>query len=239
MIAVLLGLAAAVCNWLYLNKLASAERKISFIGINAPVNAGEALLESHFVKVDIPQSAVGNLDQVAPLWNLKSTVSGQTTNRSFRGGELVLLQDLKTPGSRDLSDKIGDDEVALWIPIDSRTFNSMRVNPGDEISFLLPRTGSSGAVPTPVPTPEGSSSQTGVNDFVGPFRILEIGSRTGRPEIQKASGSRPSNENVIAIVSKFTGGRLDARAERITEYLRAAKSQGLQVILHPKKKSTT
>ena len=71
---------------------------------------------------------------------------------------------------------------------------------------------------------------------MGTFRILELGNRTGRPEVQKAAGARQANENVIAIVAKFKGGHLDANAERVTEYMRATKSQGLQVILHPKKK---
>lgn len=231
-----LGLAGAVCNWFYLERLAGKEAKVSFIGIkaDAQINVGDTLLESHLVKVDIPRSAVGNLDQVAPLWSLKSTVAGQATSRSFRGGELVLQQDLRTPGAKDLNDKLGRDEVAIWIPIDTRTFNSMRVNPDDEVSFLLPNS----AVGGPSPTPAGGQSSGSVrSDIVGTFRILELGNRTGRPEVQKAAGSRQANENVIAIVAKFTGGRLDEKAERVTEYMRATKSQGLQVILHPKKKA--
>jgi hypothetical protein len=230
-----LGLAGAVCNWFYLERLAGKEAKVSFIGIkaDAQINVGDTLLDSHLVKVDIPRSAVGNLDQVAPLWGLKSTVAGQATSRSYRGGELVLQQDLRTPGAKDLNDKLGKDEVAVWIPIDARTFNSMRVNPDDEVSFILPRSGVGG----PSPTPLGGQPNAAANsDIVGPFRILELGNRTGRPEVQKAAGSRQANENVIAIVSKFTGGRLESKAERVTEYMRATKSQGLQVLLHPKKK---
>lgn len=230
-----LGLAGAVCNWFYLERLAGKEAKVSFIGIkaDAQVNIGDPLLDSHLVKVDIPKSAVGNLDQVAPLWGLKSTVAGQTTSRSYRGGELVLMQDLRTPGAKDLNDKLGKEEVAVWLPIDSRTFNSMRVNPDDEVTFVLPRVGMGGASPTPISNQGGGAAN---NDYVGPFRILELGSRTGRPEVQKAAGSRQGNENVLAIVAKFTGGHLEPKAERVVEYLRASKSQGLQVILHPKKK---
>ena len=229
-----LGLAAAVCNWLYMNRLAGAEAKESFIGIKTPINIGETILDAHLVKIDLPRSAMGNLDQVAPKWGLKSTVTGQTTSRSYRGGELVPLQDLRTPGAKDLNQKLGRDEVALWIPIDSRTFNSMRVNPDDEISFLLPRSGVSSYSPTPVPNPSKDAMS---NEIVGTFRILELGNRTGRPEVQRAAGMRQSNENVIAIVAKFAEGRLDAKAERVIDYMRLSKSQGLQVILHPPKKA--
>ena len=230
-----LGLAGAVCNWFYLERLAGKESKVSFIGIraDAQINVGDTLLDSHLVKVDIPQSAVGNLDQVAPHWSDRPLVVGWPSNRSYRGGELVLQQDIRTPGAKDLNDKLGRDEVAIWIPIDTRTFNSMRVNPDDEVSFLLPNSALGGPSPTPLGGQPGASA---ANDIVGTFRILELGSRTGRPEVQKAAGGRQANENVIAIVAKFTGGRLDAKAERVTEYMRATKSQGLQVILHPKKK---
>jgi hypothetical protein len=230
-----LGLAGAVCNWFYLERLAGREAKVSFIGIkaDAQINVGDTLLDSHLVKVDIPRSAVGNLDQVAPHWSDRPLVVGWPSNRSYRGGELVLQQDIRTPGAKDLNDKLGKDEVAVWIPVDTRTFNSMRVNPDDEVSFILPNSAIGGASPTPV---DGQLPGSSNSEIVGTFRILELGNRTGRPEVQKAAGSRQANENVIAIVAKFAGGRLDAKSERVTEYMRSTKSQGLQVILHPKKR---
>lgn len=230
-----LGLAGAVCNWFYLERLAGREAKVSFIGVkaDAQINIGDTLLDSHLIKVDIPRSAVGNLDQVAPHWSDCPLVVGWPSNRSYRGGELVLQQDIRTPGAKDLNDKLGKDEVAIWIPIDTRTFNSMRVNPDDEVSFLLPRSALGGSSPTPI---GGQPNASANSDIVGTFRILELGSRTGRPEVQKAAGTRQANENVIAIVAKFPGGRLDEKAARVTEYMRSTKSQGLQVILHPKKK---
>lgn len=230
-----LGLAGAVCNWFYLERLAGKEAKVSFIGIraDAQINVGDALQDSHLVKVDISKSAIGNLDSVAPRWEFKSTVVGQATSRSYRGGELVLQQDLSTPGAKDLNDKLDKEEVVIWIPIDSRTFNSMRVNPGDEVSFLLPNSALGGPSPTPVGGQSGGSPN---GDIVGPFRILELGNRTGRPEVQKAAGGRQGNENVIAIAAKFPAGNFDAKAKRVTDYMSVTKSQGLQVILHPKKK---
>lgn len=230
-----LGLAGAVCNWFYLDRLAGKAAKVSFIGIraDAQINVGDTLLDSHLVKIDIPGNAVGNLDQVAPHWKDLPLVAGWPSNRSYRGGELVLQQDIRTPGAKDLNDKLGQDEVAVWIPIDTRTFNSMRVNPDDEVSFILPRSAVGGSSPTPIGGPPNASANS---DIVGTFRILELGSRTGRPEVQKAAGTRQANENVIAIVAKFAEGRLDLKAERVTEYMRSTKSQGLQVILHPKKK---
>jgi Flp pilus assembly protein CpaB len=230
-----LGLTGAVCNWLYLERLAGHEARVSFIAIkaDAQINIGDTLREDQLVKIDIPRSAVGNLEQVAPRWTEIKLVAGWPSNRSYRGGELVLQQDIRTPAAKDLNEKIGKGEVALWIPVDMRTFNSSRVNPDDEVSFLLPREASQS--PTPIgenPSPPVNST----NEIVGPFRILEIGNRTGRPEVQRAAGTRQMIDSSITIVAKLESGHLDAKAERITEYIRSTKSQGLQVILHPKKK---
>ena len=232
-----LGLAGAVCNWLYLERLAGKEARVSFIGIKSEmqINVGDVLREDQLVKINIPQSAVGNLEQVAPLWSDLKLVVGMPSTRSYRGGELVLQQDIRTPGSKDLNEKIGKTEVAIWIPVDTRTFNSSRVNPDDEVSFILPRVAAEIAAPiaendaAPATPPVTYSTE-----IVGPFRILEIGNRTGRPEVQRASGARQSIDSSITIVAKLENGHLDAKSERITEYMRSTKSQGLQVMLHPK-----
>jgi hypothetical protein len=229
-----LGLAGAVCNWMYLERLAGREARVSFIAIKADqqINVGDILREDHLVRIDIPRSAAGNLDQVAPHWSDLKLVVGWPSNRSYRGGELVLEQDIRTPGAKDLNEKIGKNEVAIWIPIDLRTFNSARVNPDDEVSFILPRAGG-GLVGAPggEETPTVASANS---EIVGPFRILEIGNRTGRPEVQRASGVRQTIDSSITIVAKLENGHLDAKTERVTEYMRTSKSQGLQVMLHPK-----
>lgn len=233
-----LGLAGAVCNWMYLERLAGKTERVSFIGIrsDAQINIGDVLRQDQLVKVDIPRSAIGNLEQVAPKWSDLELVLNTPSTRSFRGGELVLQQDILTPAAKDLNEKLGKDEVAIWIPVDMRTFNSSRVNPDDEVSFVLPRAGGS-MIPfgmnenlAQLPTPPVLSN----SEIVGPFRILEIGNRTGRPEVQRASGVRQTIDSSITVVAKLENGHLDARSERITEYMRSSKSQGLQVILHPK-----
>ena len=230
-----LGLAGAICNWMYLERLAGKEARVSFIAIKADqqINIGDILRDDHLVKIDIPRSSVGNLEQVAPRWGDLKLVVGWPSTRSYRGGELVLHQDIRTPGSKDLNEKLGKSEVALWIPVDMRTFNSARVNPDDEVSFILPRTG--GPTMAPGAGDEVAAPNAFANsDIVGPFRILEIGNRTGRPEVQRASGARQTVDSSITIVAKLENGHLDSKTERVTEYMRGTKSQGLQVILHPK-----
>lgn len=228
-----LGIAGAICNWLYLNRLASNEARVSFIAIKADsqVNVGDILREDQMVPIEIPSSAVGNLPQVAPRWRERSLVIGWPSNRSYRGGELILHQDVQTPAAKDLNEKISKNEVALWIPVDMRTFNSARVNPDDEVSFILPR---NAGAPTAVVGENETAPVSSTHEIVGPFRILEIGNRTGRPEVQRASGVRQTVDSSITIVARLENGQLDAKTERITDYMRSSKAQGLQVILHPK-----
>jgi len=237
-VAVGLGLIGALCNWFYLDRLAGKEAKEQFIGIKAGVqlNSGDPIKEEHLISVGIPRSNLGNLDQVAPRWSVRGAVIGLVTARTFRGGEIVLHDDLATPGQRDLSEKLGPDEVAMWLPVDPRSFSSARVNPDDEVMFIAPRTGTDSPTPIAESTPVGVPSGSGTSEVIGPFRILEIGTRTGRPEIQKAAGLRSGNESSITVTAKLLNGRLEPKAERLTDIIRQTRSQGLQVLLLPKKK---
>jgi len=246
--AIGLGLAGTILSWFYLERLAGREAKVAFIGIkaNAAINVGDVIRAEHLVQIDLPRSRVGNLETVAPLWEYRSTVIGLPSTRTFQGGEIVLQQDLRSPGMRDLNDKLGKNEVAVWLPVDPRTFNATRVNPDDSVSFVVPRAG------MPVgPTPVGATpiAASDASEIIGPFRILEIGSRTGRTDVYRATGGRTASEATITVVAKLVGGQVDPMtgeyrggtlepvAERILEVIRQTKSQGLQVILHPKRKA--
>ncbi len=236
LLALGLGLAGAVCNWFYLERLAGKQARVSFIGIEAgtQLNSGEVIRDEHIVRVDIPRPAIGGLDQVAPLWSVRSTVVGQKTNRSYRGGEIVLLQDLQTIGVKDLNEKLGANEVAMWLPVDPRTFVASRVNPEDEVSFVVPHAG--GVAPSPTPLNSNQPTPASGNEIIGPFRILEIGSRTGRPEVQRIAGTRMAAETSLTIVAPLINGKLDPKVERILEVMRTTRSQGLQVLLYPRKR---
>ncbi len=249
LIAIGLGLAGTILSWFYLERLAGREAKVVFIGIkpSAAINVGDVIRAEHLAPIEIPRSRVGNLESVAPLWEYRSTVVGLPSTRTFQGGEIVLQQDLRSPGMRDLNDKLGKNEVAVWLPVDPRTFNAARVNPDDEVSFVVPRAGLPNS-PTPVGTAAPPSTSDN-SEIIGPFRILEIGTRTGRTEVYRATGGRTANEATITVVAKLVGGQVDPMtgqlrggtlepvAERILEVIRQTKSQGLQVLLHPKRKA--
>ena len=143
-VAVGLAIAGAMFNWMYLHSGPSRDETVSFLGIKEgqTVNRGEVLREDYLVPLTLPETWVGNLRGFAVLYKDKSTVIGQPVWRTLTGGSLVLNDDLKTP-LEEL--KLEPDESAIWIPVDSRAFVPSLFKPGDQVSFMIPRS----YLPTP------------------------------------------------------------------------------------------
>ena len=233
-IAAALGIVGAVCNWFYVSRQAAGYQKVAFVAVSpdAQVNLGDKFREEHLTPVYVPQAAVGNLTQSAVLWSVKGTVVGQPATKAYFGGEILLHQDLKTAEGGDLSSKVGENERVLWLPVDARTFEPTHVNPGDQVSFLIP--GFTGRGPTPL----GSTGQSaeGGGEILGPFRILALGSRTASRNVQRAQGLPSGRENMMAVSVRLEGNRLESRAERLTQVLAQTNFQQVVVLLHPSEK---
>lgn len=235
LIATILGLAGAVCNWLYLQNASNTLGKVSFISIKPDVklNIGDAILEEHLQKIDLPGGAAGNLDTVAPQWSAKAAVIGQRANRIFLGGEIILEIDLAAPAQQQLAKTLQEDEVAFWVPIDPRSVVAEQINPGDLVSFEIPS-----ALASPN-TPEGiGANPLGDGkplEVIGPFQILAIGSRREPINVQQAFRGRGGAETTLTIVAKLTNGKLDPLTTRLSTALSARNRQGLIVLLHSTK----
>ncbi|MEW4530231.1 MAG: hypothetical protein ACF8PG_10330 [Maioricimonas sp. JB045] len=229
-LATALGIVGAVCNWLYLERLARQQETVSFIAVrsNVQLEVGDAFKDSHLMRVDIPRSGVGNLDRIAPLWSAKEAVIGERANRPFAGGEIILESDLVTPAVQDLADTLQANEVARWVPIDSRSVVPQQINPGDLVSFEVPRT----AGPTPAGTSGGPASPSTGTELIGPFRVLALGNRREPPNVQEANRRRSTSESTMTIVVRLENGQLEPKAAHLFEALRRAGNQGARVQLH-------
>ena len=230
LIAAGLGLAGALCNWMYLDSLASGEARVAFIGVKPDVrlNVGDQFKLDHFEPVEIPKSRLGNLQDVAPLWSAREAVAGLRANKPFAGGEIILRIDMETPSQQELAKTLAEDEVARWVPIDPRAVIPEQINPGDLVSFETPQTA---AAPTPATENSGPPSATG-REVIGPFRVLAVGARRERPNIQQARGRSSGPENTITIAVRMTDGKMESRAVRLFDAVRASGSQGVYVLLH-------
>jgi len=215
----------------YLSNKARELEMVEFIAIgeNVKINVGDKFNDSHFMKVSIPKLNVGNLDTVAVHWSDRNTIIGEPATKSYSPNELLLQKQIRTPPEMDIKKLIVADERVLWIPVDTRTFVPQLVNAGDSVSFLLPR---GGVFPTPADGTDGDKGGGGL-EAVGPFRILALGNRLGSQDVLRASGSMPSQENVMAVAVKIIDGNFEPKANRILDALRQNNFQQVQVILHP------
>jgi Flp pilus assembly protein CpaB len=235
LIAAGLGLAGALCNWMYLDSLASAESKLAFIGVKPDVrlNVGDLFKADHFEPIEIPRSRLGNLQNSAPLWSAREAVIGLRANKPYAGGEIILRQDLETPAQQDLASMLAEDEVARWVPIDPRAVIAEQINPGDLVSFETPQPTATATVPaSPSAGDNAQPAAPAIREVIGPFRVLAVGARRERPNIQQARGRSGGPEHTITIAVRMPEGKLEARAVKLFDAVRAAGSQGVYVMLH-------
>ena len=228
-IAAALGIVGAICNWAYLARQASRMEKEAFVALKgtAQLNLGDRFLDEHLVQVQIPRDNLGNLNEIAVYWKDKASVLGLSATKAYRGNELLLWQDLQTPSTRDFSHLLAKNEIAFWVPADSRSFVAERVSPGNLISFIFPnaatapRTGNSAK---PVVKSAGST-------IIGPFRILSLGARTGDRDPRQAYGRSSGQENLIGIGVKVEEGQMEPEADRLFQILSTNPSPP-KILLH-------
>ena len=225
-IPVALGLVGGVCNYLYLAQQATKMETVSFVTISnqAKINGGDLFRKDQFQPVKIPKNNLGNLDQSGVLWQDREAVVGFRATRSYRGGEILLWQDIKTPSQKNLSERLAENEVARWVPVDTKTFIPERVNPGDRVSFIIANN-----INTADSLPSVNQAQT---EIVGPFRILMLGTRAGDKQVHRAAGLKSGPEHIITISVRYEQGKMEQKAARLFDHLQRTGYKSVQVMLH-------
>ncbi len=230
MIALGLGFAGVICNFFYIARIGETKETVSFIAIKTGtrINPGDLFSEDQFMRVNIPKDNLGRLNNVAYRWSEIESIVGDRATIGYVGGELIFREDNKTLSRKSAAELLGENEDGKWIPVDPRTFVPDRVNPGDFVSFTLPSFGTDeGKIDSGTSPPRASSRKT-----VGPFRILALGGRHGRKEVQRASGTSSGSEYTLYVALQKTSGKLEAKAEELVELLRKAGYQPVEVTLH-------
>ncbi len=230
LVALALGAGGAMLNWSYLLQRSRDVEKVYFVGVRDDVliPAGETFRQEDLTAVGIPKNAVGNLMNYAVQWEDLSTVVGMPVIRKYQGGELVLLQDQRTPPPAPRL--LNEDERAIGVPIDTRTFVPSLHKQGDFVSFLVPKSPdirlSEDGTP-PSTDPEGHT------EIIGPFEIHTVGSRAASSNVSRAANEAQAQENVLRIVVKTEGGQLEPKARKLTDLLLTTTFRNVMVISHP------
>jgi Flp pilus assembly protein CpaB len=229
-IAIGVGMAGAFLNWVYLEQESRQVEKVDFIGIRERVNRGDPIREDNLVQLPIPRVAARELEDFAILWDARQTVVGRSATRPYTSGDLVLRQDLKAPPPEL---KLEKNERAMFIPVDTSTFIPALVVPGNEVDFLASRF--TPGQPTPALRGEAEiqeqpRAQTGA-ELIGPFKVLSLGNRLGTSEVMQAAKIPQIQENVMTILVKVEGDKLEAKAQRLWDVLKATNFRQVSVLL--------
>ncbi len=254
-LAIGLGIAGALLNFAYLTKRSSDVKIVSFTGVkeDKTIGRGEPLTEENLEQVDIPKRWVGKLEDYAILWSARQTVLGRRVWRALEGGSLLLRSDLKTPPQElvfGVNMPPGVEERAIGVPIDTRKFVMSLVQPGDMVSFIVsatragsptladdPAKAATADKADPKGTPAVAAGRPQPRDTVdkcGPFKVLSIGNRLGSYDVMAAAKIPQTQENVMTILVRYEGGKMDPEAARLMRILQQTNSQPLAYELHPR-----
>ncbi|GAB4131173.1 hypothetical protein [Thermopirellula anaerolimosa] len=250
-----IGIAAALFNWAYITRATGSVETVAFFGIAADrnVEAGQILAAEDLVPVPLPAATARRLKGFAFVYpDDRATVVGMRTTRPVPGGSILLVDDLRPPPPKLVfggQPAGNEEEIAMFIPIDTRTIVTSLLEPGDTVSFII-------SAPTPAESaasgdaeaPNGPQSllppQTGAQTvpagsprIVGKFKILAIGNRLSNLDIHRAYQLPQSQENVLTISVRLVGGRLEPKAEQLWKMLEATNFRQVGVILHARQKS--
>jgi hypothetical protein len=201
-VAVFLGLAAALLNWFYLDSKTRDIKNMMFVGVRegAPIEAGQLIEKSRLEQVPVPERFGTKLKQHVFLWDDVGTLVDQRAPRRLEGGQLFFRSYYVTP-PHELELKPG--EVHYVVPVDTGNVVAEFLNPGDRIMLVLPTTPSilsqpptdgEGTEPAPQPAmPSGVES-------IGPFRVKSVGSRLSSAELARGNRGFSAQERLIGIV---------------------------------------
>lgn len=249
-----IGIAAALFNWAYVTRATGSIETVAFFGIAADrnVEAGQILAAEDLVPVPLPAATARRLKGFAFVYpDDRATVVGMRTTRPVPGGSILLVDDLRPPPPKLVfggQPAGNDEEIAMFIPIDTRTIVTSLLEPGDMVSFIIsaptPAEASASGEESPdapqslLPPPTGAQSlPPGSPRIVGKFKILAIGNRLSNLDIHRAYQLPQSQENVLTIGVRLVGGRLEPKAEQLWKMLEATNFRQVGVILHARQKS--
>ncbi len=243
-VAGLLGLLAVALNWVYLQQKTADVEKVMFLGVKEgfDISPPDKLTKEHLEAVPIPERHAGNLKDYVFLYKDLKTVVGVAPARTVRGGELLPRSIYTTPPAKL---NLQPDERQHVVAVSSQSFVPDLVNPGDEITFIVPKlkTRAPATLPPPAdagalrPEPDANATTTSAGvEYLGPFTICSVGNRLGSRGALAASRKSQTQDRLIGVVIKVEGDGLDRQSTKLVEYTTKNGTRNIGILLHPPKK---
>jgi hypothetical protein len=255
-VALALGVAGALLNFVYLSKASRGTDEEQFLGLkeNRNLGPGDRLEKEDIETVPIPKLKAGVLRRYAFVESDLSKVVGEPVWLEIEGGSLLLRDYLKTPPPEF---ELAEEERAMFVPVDASQFVPTLVEPGRFVDFIytrpplptraerrtFPDDGLGGELTPesdpalasePALTPPASPDSPEETERIGPFEILALGNRLARSEVHRAVRQRQVQENILTVRVKAPGGRLEDKAMALHRLRMRTQGRGVSILLYPK-----
>ena len=247
-VAVVLGITAALFNYAYLSSRSQDLEMVRFIGIkpDVTINRGDRLQEHQLEMVSIARANAGNLMKFAEPYDSLKSVVGCPVYRTLEGGSLLLRTDTKTPPAELIFEEQtqpGIEEVAIGVPIDPARIVPALIQPGDFVSFIAAKDSVRGLTPTsaagageamPEFIPAEPEPYDAPDDIeqIGPFRVLSLGTRLGSADVARAARQATVQENVMMVAVLIENGKFELKARHLLQLMERSSSRPLGYVLH-------
>lgn len=225
-IAAFFGLLGIALNWVYLqNKLRDAET-VQFLGIKdgVAIKTGDLIQEADLVPVPVPEFNARWLRPFVFLYADVNTIAGTRSTRTMEGGELFTRHDYRTPPPEL---ELKEDERLMWVTVSNSGFVPSLLNPGDQITFIIP-------TPPRMAAPGQNPAVSTVNSYeeVGPFTIKTLGNRLGTDQTMRAQHIAQVQERDIGIIIKLEkDGKKEPKAQKLLDLLSRSNRRDVSIQL--------
>lgn len=189
-IPLVLAIAAAVGNQMYLSKKLATE---SYVAVSKPFRAGDGkrITKDDLAKIDAHVADGGVLKAVK--WGDRAILIGAPVRRDFEAGELVLLSDIRL-GKSDL--RLQDGEVALVISLSGVDVEPSLLRVGRDVGFVVHSQETDEGIGS------GMKSSTLPQVELGPFRLISVGDDT-ETETVSDDGTRRAKVMTISVATSL------------------------------------
>jgi hypothetical protein len=224
MIPIVLGIAAGVANYLVLTSKTSRPRT-AYLTVKSEIKAGQPFKQGQFTVLEVEEETAGQLSSAVMRYADRAVLYDRPSRRSLKAGDLVLHQDA---GQANWEQELKEGEAVLPYALDGITTVEDLIAVGSNVGFFI----LSGEKPTPGATrlPERNA------EYVGPFRVVGVGTRI---DPLAPAGSRSGGQSkVLSLAIKMDReNKPDLLAQRLLMVRKAELETGerlvLSVVLHP------